>query len=108
MNWFHEAPPCSCFPRGNRSSSDRTEARTYPQIRRGVDCALEGERRLLVPMKDMDRVNADEMDALAPATGPQHIQEFSALAHPAGVALGVEALEFNVHAWDFDDLGAVG
>ena len=89
-----------------------------------LDRALRGERRQLVPMADIGRVNAEEMAAVPPATATagDHIAEFARLARsyadrvrdgwdtpigsmdgymPAGIALGVQALEFNVHAWDF-------
>ena len=87
-----------------------------------MDVGLAGERRLLVPLRDMDRINGEEMAALPAATGPEHITEFVRLARsygdraqdawgvrvgimdgyiPVGLALGLQALEFNVHAWDF-------
>src|SRR2546421_4926615 len=114
---WSRATPCAEWTAQELAAHVRTAAVRYHAF---FDSALNGERRLLVPLADMDRINAEEMEALPPANGREHITEFARLARsyadrvqhawdmpigimdsfiPAGTALGVEALEFNVHAW---------
>lgn len=113
------ATPCKGWTALDLAAHVRTVAARYHAF---LDAGLAGERRLLVPLGQMDQINAEDMRALPADSGPTHINEFVRLARlyvdrvevswdtpigildgyvAAGLALGVQAVEVNVHAWDF-------